>query len=96
MEFSHTRIILIFYWIDIVTLFKSGSYFIQALDGFLFMLNGTGDFQYVSPNVHQYIRFDVDELLRSSIYNFLDSSDHLKFKKYFLDFGMYNNPHVCQ
>ncbi|KAF5290781.1 hypothetical protein FQA39_LY14624 [Lamprigera yunnana] len=56
-----------------------GPLLLEALEGFLFVVNGEGKVEHVTDNVSTYIRFNRDEVLGKSIYNFIHHGDHARF-----------------
>lgn len=52
------------------------SLFLQALDGFLFVLNSEGRVEYVTDNITQYINYTKDDVLGKDIYNIIHHGDH--------------------
>ncbi|XP_076255265.1 basic helix-loop-helix family member taiman isoform X5 [Rhynchophorus ferrugineus] len=56
-----------------------GPLLLEALEGFLFVVNYEGKVEYVTENVTNYIKYTKDEVTGKSIYNFLHHGDHTKF-----------------
>ncbi|KAB0798164.1 hypothetical protein PPYR_09157 [Photinus pyralis] len=56
-----------------------GPLLLAALEGFLFVVNGEGKVEHVTDNVSTYIRFNREEVLGKSIYNFIHHGDHARF-----------------
>lgn len=67
--------------------------FIQALDGFLFVVNTEGRVEYVTDNITQYINYTKDDVLGKDIYNIIHHGDHNTFMPSLLpmSLGMYFN-----
>lgn len=56
-----------------------GPLLLEALEGFLFVVNIDGRVEHVTENVSTYIKFTRDEVLGKSIYNFIHHGDHAQF-----------------
>ncbi|KAK6632415.1 hypothetical protein RUM44_007457 [Polyplax serrata] len=56
-----------------------GPLLLEALDGFLFIVNLEGKIEFVTDNVHQFIKFTKDDLYGKSIYNIIHHGDHARF-----------------
>lgn len=56
-----------------------GPLLLEALEGFLFVVNSEGKVEHVTENVSTYIKFTKDDVLGKSIYNFIHLGDHAKF-----------------
>jgi len=57
---------------------------LEALDGFLFIVNSDGLTEYVSENVQLFINYPASELINQSIYNYIHLNDHGKFSSILL------------
>ncbi|XP_074027030.1 basic helix-loop-helix family member taiman isoform X4 [Leptinotarsa decemlineata] len=56
-----------------------GPLLLEALEGFLFVVNSEGKIEHVTENVSNYIKFSREDVLGESIYNFIHLGDHAKF-----------------
>lgn len=56
-----------------------GTFLLEALDGFLFVVNTEGKTEYVSDNVAHFLHYRPSDLVGKSIYNFIHHGDHARF-----------------
>lgn len=56
-----------------------GPLLLEALEGFLFVVNAEGKVEHVTENVSNYIKFSKEEIFGNSIYNFIHLGDHGRF-----------------
>lgn len=56
-----------------------GPLLLEALEGFLFVVNAEGKVEHVTENVSTYIKYTREEVLGKSIYNFIHHGDHGRF-----------------
>jgi nuclear receptor coactivator 2 len=56
-----------------------GTFLLEALDGFLFVVNTEGKTEYVSDNVAHFLHYRPQDLVGKSIYNIIHHGDHARF-----------------
>ncbi|XP_050300353.1 nuclear receptor coactivator 3 isoform X3 [Anthonomus grandis grandis] len=56
-----------------------GPLLLEALEGFLFVINSEGKVEHVTENVSNYIKYTKEEIIGKAIYNFMHLGDHAKF-----------------
>ncbi len=56
-----------------------GTFLLEALDGFLFVVNTEGKTEYVSDNVTHFLKYQPQDLVGKSIYNIIHHGDHTRF-----------------
>lgn len=61
---------------------------LEALEGFLFVVNAEGKVEFVTENVQQFIKFTKEEVLGKSIYNIIHHGDHARFSSNLLPMSM--------
>jgi len=61
-----------------------GTFLLEALDGFLFVVNTEGKIEYVSDNVTHFLRYSPEDLVGQEIYNIIHLGDHDRFSSVLL------------
>ena len=61
-----------------------GTFLLEALDGFLFVVNTEGKIEYVSDNVTHFLRYNPEDLVGQEIYNIIHLGDHDRFSSVLL------------
>lgn len=67
---------------------------LQALDGFLFVVNTEGRVEYVTDNIKDYINYTKDDVLGKDIYNIIHHGDHNNFMPNLLPVSLSKYP-IC-
>lgn len=52
---------------------------LEALEGFLFVVNKDGNVEFVTENIIQFLKYNREEILGKSIYNIIHHGDHDRF-----------------
>ena len=68
-----------------------GTFLLEALDGFLFVVNTEGKTEYVSENVAHFLHYQPQDLVGKSIYNFIHHGDHARFSSSLLPTAIGNS-----
>ncbi|XP_078584892.1 uncharacterized protein LOC144867016 isoform X2 [Branchiostoma floridae x Branchiostoma japonicum] len=67
-----------------------GNLLLEALNGFLFVVNSQGKLEFISNNVQNYLSYTHDELMGSSVYNIIHVGDHTQFVNCLLPMSLGN------
>lgn len=65
-----------------------GPLLLEALDGFLFVVNSQGKIEFVSDNVTEYLQYSQDDLIGKSVYNIIHIGDHDQFNYSYLPMSL--------
>lgn len=61
---------------------------LEALEGFLFVVNAEGKVEFVTENIAQFIKYTREEIIGKSIYNIIHHGDHGRFSANLLPMSM--------
>ncbi|XP_043475470.1 uncharacterized protein LOC122507030 isoform X10 [Leptopilina heterotoma] len=64
---------------NIISNDQVGPMLLEALDGFLFVVNTEGRVEYVTDNISQYINYTKEDVFGKDIYNIIHHGDHNTF-----------------
>ncbi|XP_022246163.1 nuclear receptor coactivator 2-like, partial [Limulus polyphemus] len=67
-----------------------GPLLLEALDGFLVLVNTDGKIEVVSENISYFLKYTKDDLLGKSIYNIIHVGDHARFSSNLLPMSIGN------
>ncbi|XP_076371522.1 uncharacterized protein LOC143257128 isoform X2 [Tachypleus tridentatus] len=67
-----------------------GPLLLEALDGFLLLVNTDGKIEVVSENISYFLKFTKDDLVGKSIYNIIHVGDHARFSSSLLPMSIGN------
>ncbi|GIY11883.1 nuclear receptor coactivator 2 [Caerostris darwini] len=65
-------------------------FLLNALDGFLFVVNTDGKIEFVTPNVETFLEYNHEYLIDKSIYNIIHVGDHARFSSNLLPMSIGN------
>lgn len=70
-----------------------GPLLLEALEGFLFVVNPEGKVEFCTENITQFIKYRREEVLGQPVYNIIHHGDHARFSSWLLPMSWSNDYH---